>query len=106
LSAGTAAKHGEAEIGRTKRLQNNQQRQTQDSDVLLIADLSVQLAQATRKQDTGKIEKLAKNIDELESRLGPEYPALLENMWNMDPTSKNAKEIGSTLNKLDDFCGN
>jgi hypothetical protein len=71
-----------------------------------IADLSVQLAQAARKQDTKKIEKLAKNIDELESRLGPEYPALLENMWNMDPTSKNAKEIGSTLNKLDDFCGN
>ncbi|MGB8628605.1 MAG: hypothetical protein WCD69_04340 [Xanthobacteraceae bacterium] len=33
-----------------------------------IADLSVQLAQATRKQDTNKIEKLAKNIDELESR--------------------------------------
>jgi hypothetical protein len=71
-----------------------------------IADLSVQLAQATRKKDTEKVEKLAQNIDELESRLGPEYPALLDGLWNIDPASRDAKEIGSILNKLDDFCAN
>jgi flagellar motor component MotA len=71
-----------------------------------IADLSVQLAEASRKQDTERIEKLAKNIDELESKLGPEYPALLDGLWNVDPTSHDAKEIGSILNKLDDFCRN
>jgi hypothetical protein len=71
-----------------------------------IADLSVQLAQASRKQDTKKVGKLAKNIGELESKLGPEYPALLDRLWNIDPTSQDAQEIGSTLDKLDDFCGN
>jgi hypothetical protein len=71
-----------------------------------IADLSVQLAQANRKKDTKKVEKLAQNIDELESKLGPEYPALLDGLWNLDSTSQDAKEIGSILDKLDDFCGN
>jgi len=71
-----------------------------------IADLSVQLAQASRKQDSKKVEKLAQNIDELESKLGPEYPALLDGLWNIDPTSQDAHEIGSILDKLDEFCGN
>jgi len=71
-----------------------------------IADLSVRLAQASRKQDTKKVEKLAQNIDELESKLGPEYPALLDGLWNIDPTSQDAQEIGSILDKLDKFCGN
>jgi hypothetical protein len=71
-----------------------------------IADLSVQLAQANRKRETKKIEKLAQNIDELESKLGPEYATLLDGLWNISPTSKDAEEIGSILNKLDDFCGN
>ena len=71
-----------------------------------VTDLSVQLAQATRKKDTKKIEKLAQNINDLESKLGPEYPALLDGLWNIDPTSRDAKEIGLMLNKLDEFCGN
>jgi hypothetical protein len=71
-----------------------------------IADLSVQLAQATRKKETKKVEELAQNIDELESKLGPEYPELLDGLWNIDPASRDAKEIGSILNKLDGFCGN
>ena len=70
-----------------------------------IADLSVQLAQASRKQETKKVEELARNIDELESKLGPEYPALLDGLWNIDPTSQDAQEIGSILDKLDEFCG-
>ena len=71
-----------------------------------IADLSEQLAQATRKKETKKVEELAQNIDELESKLGPEYPELLDGLWNIDPASRDAKEIGSILNKLDGFCGN
>jgi hypothetical protein len=71
-----------------------------------IAGLSVQLAQASRKQNTKKVEKLAQNIDDLESKLGPEYPALLDGLWNIDPTSQDAREIGSTLDKLDESCGN
>jgi hypothetical protein len=71
-----------------------------------IADLTVQLAQATRKKDSKKVEKLAQNIGELESKLGPEYPALLDGLWSIEPASHDAKEIGSILDKLDDLCGN
>ena len=70
-----------------------------------IADLSRQLDRANQKKDTKKVEKLAQSIDELESKLDPEYPLLLDRLWNIDPTSRDAQEILSILNKLDDFCG-
>jgi hypothetical protein len=50
-----------------------------------IADLSQQLDHASRKKDTKKVEKLAQSIDELESKLDPEYPLLLDRLWNIDP---------------------
>jgi hypothetical protein len=68
-----------------------------------IADLSQQLGQASREKDAKKVEELADKIDALESKLGPEYPALLNGLWNIDPTSKDAQEIGSILDKLDEF---
>jgi hypothetical protein len=70
-----------------------------------IADLSQQLDRASRKKDTKKVEELAQRIDELESKLDPEYPLLLDRLWNIDPTSRDAQEILSILNKLDEFCG-
>jgi hypothetical protein len=69
------------------------------------ADLSQQLDRASQKKDTKKVEKLAESIDELESKLDPEYPLLLDRLWNIDPTSRDAQEILSILNKLDEFCG-
>ena len=71
-----------------------------------IADLSEQLNQVSRKQDTKKVEELTQNIDELETKLGPEYPALLDGLWSIDATSEDAQEIGSILNRLDEFCVN
>jgi parvulin-like peptidyl-prolyl isomerase len=70
-----------------------------------IADLSQQLDRASRKKDTKKVEELAQSIDELETKLGPEYPLLLDRLWNIDPTSRDSQEILSILNKLDEFCG-
>jgi hypothetical protein len=70
-----------------------------------IADLSQQLDRASRKKDTKKVEELAQSIDELESKLDPEYPLLLDRLWNIDPTSRDAQEVLSILNKLDEFCG-
>jgi hypothetical protein len=70
-----------------------------------IADLSQQLDRASRKKDTKKVEELAQSIDELESKLDPEYPLLLDRLWNINPTSQDAQEILSILNKLDEFCG-
>jgi hypothetical protein len=70
-----------------------------------ITDLSQQLDRASRKKDTKKVEELAQSIDELETKLGPEYPLLLDRLWNIDPTSRDSQEILSILNKLDEFCG-
>ena len=70
-----------------------------------IADLSQQLDRASRKKDTKKVEELAQSIDELETKLGPEYPLLLDRLWNIDPTSRDSQEILSILNKIDEFCG-
>jgi hypothetical protein len=70
-----------------------------------IADISEQLDQASRERDTKKVEELSQKINELESKLGPEYPALLDGLWNMDPNSQDGQEIGSILDKLDELCG-
>jgi hypothetical protein len=70
-----------------------------------IADLSQQLDRASRKKDTKKVEEVAQSIGELETKLGPEYPLLLDRLWNIDPTSRDSQEILSILNKLDEFCG-
>jgi hypothetical protein len=70
-----------------------------------IADLSQQVDRAGRKKDTKKVEELAQHIEELETKLDPEYPLLLDRLWNIDPSSRDAQEILSILNKLDEFCG-
>jgi hypothetical protein len=69
-----------------------------------IADLSQQLDHGSQKKDTKKVEALAQSIEELESKLDPEYPLSLDRLWNIDPTSRDAQEILSILNKLDEFC--
>lgn len=101
VCAGTVAKYGEAEGRRAKCVQKHQRRQT----YCKIADLSQQLDRASREKDTKKVEELAQSIDELESKLDPEYPLLLDRLWNIGPTSRDAREILSILNKLDEFCG-
>lgn len=45
-----------------------------------IADFSQQLDGATRKKDTKNVEELAQSIEKLESKLGPEYPLLLDRL--------------------------
>jgi hypothetical protein len=47
-----------------------------------------------------------KRIDELETKLGPEYIALLNGLRDMDPDSEESKEINSTLEPLDKSCEN
>ena len=43
-------------------------------------------------------------IDELGSKLGPEFVALADALKNMDPNSQDGKEIGSIFDKLDKLC--
>ena len=43
-------------------------------------------------------------MDELATKLGPEYIALMNELQDMDPDSEDGKEIGSTLEALEKLC--
>jgi hypothetical protein len=43
-------------------------------------------------------------VDELATKLGPEYIALMDGLQDMDPDSEDGKEIGSTLDVLNKLC--
>ena len=69
-----------------------------------MADLGNQLDQADRVHDTKKTEEVSQKLDELERKL-PEYTALVDGLMDVDPNSQDGQEIGSILDKLDEFCG-
>ena len=51
-----------------------------------------------------KIDELNKKMDEMATKLGPEYVALMTRLEDIDPNSKEALEIGSALETLDKSC--
>jgi hypothetical protein len=58
----------------------------------------------TDPKDTKNADKLYQQVDELATKLGPEYIALMNGLQDMDPDSEDGKEIGSTLEALDKLC--
>jgi hypothetical protein len=48
--------------------------------------------------------ELSQKVDELGSKLGPEFVALADALKNMDPNSENGQQIGSIFDKLDELC--
>src|ERR1700751_294454 len=69
-----------------------------------IGKLGSQIEDAEQKKDMNKIDELNKNMDELATKLGPEYVALMTRLEDIDPNAKEALEIGSTLETLDKLC--
>src|SRR5262249_49368445 len=66
-----------------------------------VADLDDQLEET---KDKKKIDELNQRMNELAAKLGPEYVALVGGLGEMDPNSKDSKEIISTLEGLDKLC--
>ena len=58
----------------------------------------------TDPKDTKKADELYQQVDELATKLGPEYIALMNGLQDMDPDSEDGKEIGSTLDVLNKLC--
>ena len=58
----------------------------------------------TDPKDKKKADELYQQVDELATKLGPEYIALMNELQDMDPDSGDGKEIGSTLEALDKLC--
>jgi hypothetical protein len=69
-----------------------------------IGKLDSQIEGAEQKQDLNKIDDLNKKMDELATKLGPEYVALMNRLEDIDPNSKEALEVGSALETLNKLC--
>jgi hypothetical protein len=69
-----------------------------------LSGLTDQIDEAKEEQDTEKAVELSQKVDELGSKLGPEFVALADALKNMDPNSKDGHEIGSIFDKLDKLC--
>ena len=70
-----------------------------------VLDLSDELDQVDQPKDRKKAEDLSQKINELQTKLGTEYLALLEATKYLDPNSKGGQEIVSIFDKLDSYCG-
>jgi hypothetical protein len=69
-----------------------------------IAKLGEQMDQAEQRKDSAKTEELAKKLDEMSQKLGPEYEALVEALQDVDPNSTDGQDIESTLATLNKLC--
>jgi len=69
-----------------------------------IAALGEQLDAATQKKDEKKMDELSQKVDDLAQKVGPEYVALMNGLDDVDPDSKDGKEIGAVLEGLDKLC--
>jgi hypothetical protein len=51
-----------------------------------------------------QIDELNKKMSEMATKLGPEYVALMTRLEDIDPNSKEAREVSSALETLDKLC--
>ncbi|MGB9045411.1 MAG: hypothetical protein WCC81_23490 [Pseudolabrys sp.] len=69
-----------------------------------IGKLGDQIQEAEKKNDMNKIDELNSKMGGLATNLGPEYVELMSGLEDMDPNSKEAKDIGVVLEGLDKLC--
>jgi flagellar motility protein MotE (MotC chaperone) len=69
-----------------------------------IGKLGDEIEEAEQKKDLKRIDDLNRKMDELATKLGPEYVALMGDLQDIDPSSKEAQDISSTLEGLDKLC--
>ena len=69
-----------------------------------VLNLGDELDEVDEQKDRKKAEDLSQKIDELEKTLGPEYLALAKALENMDPTSREVREIVPIIESLDKSC--
>ena len=69
-----------------------------------LAKLEDQMAEADEKKDNKKLEELGKQADAMSQKLGPEYVKLMAWLEEVDPESKEGKDLSSALEGLDKLC--
>jgi len=70
-----------------------------------IAELGEQIDAAAQKKDEKKIDELSQKADDMGTKIGPEYVALMDGLQELGPDSKEGEEIGTMLEALDKLCG-
>jgi hypothetical protein len=69
-----------------------------------ISALGEQIDAAAQKKDEKKVDELSQRADDLGTKIGPEYVALMDGLQEMDPNAKDGQEIGAMLEDLDKLC--
>jgi hypothetical protein len=69
-----------------------------------ITNLGGEIDQAAQEKDEKKAESLTQKINDLEKQLAPEYVALFDALYKVDPNTKEFQDILSMFDKLDESC--
>src|SRR5215467_9865597 len=69
-----------------------------------IGKLGDQIEEAEQKKDMNKIDELNRKMNELATKLGPEYVALMGDLEEIDPSSQDSQDITLALAGLDKLC--
>ena len=69
-----------------------------------IVKLGDQIEDAVQKNDSKTAGQLSLQMSALEQTLGPDYAALMDELQDIDPHSKDAAEIGLMFAALDKSC--
>jgi hypothetical protein len=69
-----------------------------------LTDLTDQFDQAVEEKDTKKAGELSQKGEELQRKLGPEFAALADGINSADLSSQDAREIGSIIGNLNEYC--
>ena len=67
-----------------------------------ILELSDQIDE---DENPANADELARKIDNLEAKLGPEFMTLVHDLSNMDPGSPDSRDIHAMIESLDSLCG-
>jgi len=59
---------------------------------------------AAQKKDQKKMEDINKQVDALSQKIGPDYVKLMGSMEEVDPDSKDGKELIAIFDSLDASC--
>jgi hypothetical protein len=69
-----------------------------------IAKLGDQMQAAAEKKDQKKMDSLNQQAEALSQKVGPDYAKLMEQMEEVDPESKDGKELIALFDSLDASC--
>lgn len=70
-----------------------------------MAKLGEQIDAAEQKKDQKTVDALSKQMDALSEKVGPEYISFMTKMQDVDPNSKEGKDINAAMEGLEKLCG-